>query len=231
MRKSYANKMVFLLNQKNIQNYSHSRNILYKAKLKYDERKNIFLSLPKLKSIHNSENEIIVEDNKNILLNKLNFSLEKDKENQKKIEKRNELKNIIFKSKSTKNMLTKDLTNEEYLPSLNNLSFNLFDFNSIKLKVRRLKKLKQKINPDNIYKTIDNKNLYFYHKNKKEDNDNEIKENIILKEETRNNMEKIRKGLIALNEMVKESSSLDSKKNQIKRKTTLKRIISFNSKL
>ena len=231
MNKSYANKMVFLLNQKYIQNYSKSRNKLKKAKLKYDERKNLYLSLPKLNSNNNSENEIIFEDNHNILLNKLNFSLEKDKENEKEIEQRNKNKyNFNYQSKSTKNILSKNMK-REYFSSSNNLSLNLIDFNDIKLKVRRLKNLNKKIIPDNIFKTIDNKNLYFYHKNKKEDNDNVIKENIILKEETRNNMEKIRKGLIALNEMVKESSSLDSKKNQIKRKTTLKRIISFNSKL
>ena len=53
MNKSYANKMVFLLNQKYIQNYSKSRNKLKKAKLKYDERKNLYLSLPKLNSNNN----------------------------------------------------------------------------------------------------------------------------------------------------------------------------------
>ena len=182
MNKSYANKMVFLLNQKYIQNYSKSRNKLKKAKLKYDEKKNLYLSLPKLKSINNSENEIIVEDNKNILLNKLNFSLEKDKENEKEIEQRNKNKyNFNYQSKSTKNILSKNMK-REYFSSSNNLSLNLIDFNDIKLKVRRLKNLNKKIIPDNIFKTIDNKNLYFYHKNKNEDKNNLIQENLILKE-------------------------------------------------
>ena len=231
MNKSYANKMVFLLNQKNIQNYNQSRNQLKKAKLKYDEKKNLYLSLPKLKSINNSENEIIVEDNKNILLNKLNFSLEKDKENEKEIEQRNKNKyNFNYQSKSTKNILSKNMK-REYFSSSNNLSLNLIDFNDIKLKVRRLKNLNKKIIPDNIFKTIDNKNLYFYHKNKNEDKNNLIQENLILKEQSKNNMEKIRKGLIVLNELAKESSSLDTKTNPLRRKTTLKRIFSFNSKI
>ena len=235
MNKSYANKMVFLLNQKNIQNYNQSRNQLKKAKLKYDERQNLYLSLPKLKSIYNSENEIIVEDNKNILLNKLNFSLEKDKEKEMEIEKRNKYKykyNFNYKSNSTKNIFTKhSINNIEYLSPLNDLSLNQIDFNNLKMKIRRLKQLKKRINPDNVFKTIDNKNLYFYHKNKKEDNNKTIQENRILKEESKNNMEKIRKGLIILNELAKESSSLDSKRNPLRRKTTLKRIFSFNSKI
>ena len=231
MNKSYANKMVFLLNQKYIQNYSKSRNKLKKAKLKYDERKNLYLSLPKLNSNNNSENEIIFEDNHNILLNKLNFSLEKDKENEKEIEQRNKNKyNFNYQSKSTKNILSKNMK-IEYFSSSNNLSLNLIDFNDIKLKVRRLKNLNKKIIPDNIFKTIDNKNLYFYHKNKNEDKNNLIQENLILKEQSKNNMEKIRKGLIVLNELAKESSSLDTKINPLRRKTTLKRIFSFNSKI
>ena len=231
MNKSYANKMVFLLNQKYIQNYSKSRNKLKKAKLKYDERKNLYLSLPKLNSNNNSENEIIFEDNHNILLNKLNFSLEKDKENEKEIEQRNKNKyNYNYQSKSTKNILSKNMK-REYFSSSNNLSLNLIDFNDIKLKVRRLKNLNKKIIPDNIFKTIDNKNLYFYHKNKNEDKNNLIQENLILKEQSKNNMEKIRKGLIVLNELAKESSSLDTKTNPLRRKTTLKRIFSFNSKI
>lgn len=231
MNKSYANKMVFLLNQKYIQNYSKSRNKLKKAKLKYDERKNLYLSLPKLNSNNNSENEIIFEDNHNILLNKLNFSLEKDKENEKEIEQRNKNKyNFNYQSKSTKNILSKNMK-REYFSSSNNLSLNLIDFNDIKLKVRRLKNLNKKIIPDNIFKTIDNKNLYFYHKNKNEDKNNLIQENLILKEQSKNNMEKIRKGLIVLNELAKESSSLDTKINPLRRKTTLKRIFSFNSKI
>ena len=231
MNKSYANKMVFLLNQKYIQNYSKSRNKLKKAKLKYDERKNLYLSLPKLNSNNNSENEIIFEDNHNILLNKLNFSLEKDKENEKEIEQRNKNKyNFNYQSKSTKNILSKNMK-REYFSSSNNLSLNLIDFNDIKLEVRRLKNLNKKIIPDNIFKTIDNKNLYFYHKNKNEDKNNLIQENLILKEQSKNNMEKIRKGLIVLNELAKESSSLDTKINPLRRKTTLKRIFSFNSKI
>ena len=231
MNKSYANKMVFLLNQKYIQNYSKSRNKLKKAKLKYDERKNLYLSLPKLNSNNNSENEIIFEDNHNIVLNKLNFSLEKDKENEKEIEQRNKNKyNFNYQSKSTKNILSKNMK-REYFSSSNNLSLNLIDFNDIKLKVRRLKNLNKKIIPDNIFKTIDNKNLYFYHKNKNEDKNNLIQENLILKEQSKNNMEKIRKGLIVLNELAKESSSLDTKTNPLRRKTTLKRIFSFNSKI
>ena len=231
MNKSYANKMVFLLNQKNIQNYNQSRNQLKKAKLKYDEKKNLYLSLPKLNSNNNSENEIILEDNHNILLNKLNFSLEKDKENEKEIEQRNKNKyNFNYQSKSTKNILSKNMK-REYFSSSNNLSLNLIDFNDIKLKVRRLKNLNKKIIPDNIFKTIDNKNLYFYHKNKNEDKNNLIQENLILKEQSKNNMEKIRKGLIVLNELAKESSSLDTKINPLRRKTTLKRIFSFNSKI
>ena len=231
MNKSYANKMVFLLTQKYIQNYSKSRNKLKKAKLKYDERKNLYLSLPKLNSNNNSENEIIFEDNHNILLNKLNFSLEKDKENEKEIEQRNKNKyNFNYQSKSTKNILSKNMK-REYFSSSNNLSLNLIDFNDIKLKVRRLKNLNKKIIPDNIFKTIDNKNLYFYHKNKNEDKNNLIQENLILKEQSKNNMEKIRKGLIVLNELAKESSSLDTKTNPLRRKTTLKRIFSFNSKI
>lgn len=231
MNKSYAKKMVFLLNQKYIQNYSKSRNKLKKAKLKYDERKNLYLSLPKLNSNNNSENEIIFEDNHNILLNKLNFSLEKDKENEKEIEQRNKNKyNFNYQSKSTKNILSKNMK-REYFSSSNNLSLNLIDFNDIKLKVRRLKNLNKKIIPDNIFKTIDNKNLYFYHKNKNEDKNNLIQENLILKEQSKNNMEKIRKGLIVLNELAKESSSLDTKINPLRRKTTLKRIFSFNSKI
>ena len=231
MNKSYANKMVFLLNQKYIQNYSKSRNKLKKAKLKYDERKNLYLSLPKLNSNNNSENEIIFEDNHNILLNKLNFSLEKDKENEKEIEQRNKNKyNFNYQSKSTKNILSKNMK-REYFSSSNNLSLNLIDFNDIKLKVRSLKNLNKKIIPDNIFKTIDNKNLYFYHKNKNEDKNNLIQENLILKEQSKNNMEKIRKGLIVLNELAKESSSLDTKINPLRRKTTLKRIFSFNSKI
>ena len=231
MNKSYANKMVFLLNQKYIQNYSKSRNKLKKAKLKYDERKNLYLSLPKLNSNNNSENEIIFEDNHNILLNKLNFSLEKDNENEKEIEQRNKNKyNFNYQSKSTKNILSKNMK-REYFSSSNNLSLNLIDFNDIKLKVRRLKNLNKKIIPDNIFKTIDNKNLYFYHKNKNEDKNNLIQENLILKEQSKNNMEKIRKGLIVLNELAKESSSLDTKINPLRRKTTLKRIFSFNSKI
>ena len=231
MNKSYANKMVFLLNQKYIQNYSKSRNKLKKAKLKYDERKNLYLNLPKLNSNNNSENEIIFEDNHNILLNKLNFSLEKDKENEKEIEQRNKNKyNFNYQSKSTKNILSKNMK-REYFSSSNNLSLNLIDFNDIKLNVRRLKNLNKKIIPDNIFKTIDNKNLYFYHKNKNEDKNNLIQENLILKEQSKNNMEKIRKGLIVLNELAKESSSLDTKINPLRRKTTLKRIFSFNSKI
>ena len=231
MNKSYANKMVFLLNQKYIQNYSKSRNKLKKAKLKYDERKNLYLSLPKLNSNNNSENEIIFEDNHNVLLNKLNFSLEKDKKNEKEIEQRNKNKyNFNYQSKSTKNILSKNMK-REYFSSSNNLSLNLIDFNDIKLKVRRLKNLNKKIIPDNIFKTIDNKNLYFYHKNKNEDKNNLIQENLILKEQSKNNMEKIRKGLIVLNELAKESSSLDTKTNPLRRKTTLKRIFSFNSKI
>lgn len=231
MNKSYANKMVFLLTQKYIQNYSKSRNKLKKAKLKYDERKNLYLSLPKLNSNNNSENEIIFEDNHNVLLNKLNFSLEKDKKNEKEIEQRNKNKyNFNYQSKSTKNILSKNMK-REYFSSSNNLSLNLIDFNDIKLKVRRLKNLNKKIIPDNIFKTIDNKNLYFYHKNKNEDKNNLIQENLILKEQSKNNMEKIRKGLIVLNELAKESSSLDTKTNPLRRKTTLKRIFSFNSKI
>ena len=206
MNKSYANKMVFLLNQKYIQNYSKSRNKLKKAKLKYDERKNLYLSLPKLNSNNNSENE-------------------------KEIEQRNKNKyNFNYQSKSTKNILSKNMK-REYFSSSNNLSLNLIDFNDIKLKVRRLKNLNKKIIPDNIFKTIDNKNLYFYHKNKNEDKNNLIQENLILKEQSKNNMEKIRKGLIVLNELAKESSSLDTKTNPLRRKTTLKRIFSFNSKI
>ena len=157
--------------------------------------------------------------------------MEKDKENEKEIEQRNKNKyNFNYQSKSTKNILSKNMK-REYFSSSNNLSLNLIDFNDIKLKVRRLKNLNKKIIPDNIFKTIDNKNLYFYHKNKNEDKNNLIQENLILKEQSKNNMEKIRKGLIVLNELAKESSSLDTKTNPLRRKTTLKRIFSFNSKI
>ena len=144
MNESYTNKMVFLLHQKYIKNYSKNRIRLNQAKLKYD-KDIIYLSLPKLNlNKKEFENEIIIDKEQKDLFNNLDFSLEKKNKGRNYL---NRDKHIFKKSNSSKDILFKNPSNY-HLVSINNC-FNKNEINDIKEKVNELKKLNNKINNKN----------------------------------------------------------------------------------
>ena len=218
MNESYINKMVFLLHQKYIKNYSKNRIRLNQAKLKYD-KDIIYLSLPKLNlNKKEFENEIIIDKEQKDLFNNLDFSLEKKNKGRNYL---NRDKHIFKKSNSSKDILFKNPSNY-HLVSINNC-FNKNEINDIKEKVNELKKLNNKINNKNNKPTKSEKKKVYINRKSIIDEIPKYNDDLIKKKkESQEHLFQMKNDILILKKLIRDSS-LENTRRSMKRNSIVQK--------